>query len=290
MTDRERVEIATEKALRTDDQLPVKVVRKATCPNCGKVFHPTPSWGYGIGATDYCSWKCTREAERNPPKEPTTSNRSPFNGHLDEISARIRVGQSLFEISADYGRSVSALYRWLRDTIGEKECSKLLFEGHDAVKAARKKKRRKKYMEDTEIITQDTQQPKPPRTGMNYQPGKMNGPLPAETIEEIRQLYRSGKSYAQIAYATGISVSSICKYTRDIREEKEAMEEPKSAKKDTTRQNKTKVKAEPEEVNKPSMIRVWKAIGAIEAYVKHEAGVKPSPILEELAVIEEALK
>lgn len=284
MTDQERV----EKALRTDDQLPVKVVRKATCPNCGKVFHPTPTWGYGIGATDYCSWKCTREAERNPPKEPTTSNRSPFNGHLDEISSRIRVGQSLYEISADYGRSVSALYRWLRDTIGEKECSKLLFEGHDAIKA-RKKKRRKKYMEDTEIITQDTQQPKPPRTGMNYTPGKMNGPLPTETIEEIRQLYRTGKSYAQIAYATGISVSSICKYTRDIREEKEAMEEPKSAKKDTTKQNKAETKATPETV-KSSMIRVWKAIGAIEAYAKHDAGVKPSPILEELAVIEEALK
>lgn len=36
------------------------------CPVCGKTFCYAGDWGYRIGSTTYCSWTCTRKAEKNP--------------------------------------------------------------------------------------------------------------------------------------------------------------------------------------------------------------------------------
>lgn len=113
---------------------------KATCPVCGAKYKWRPrgvGWGV-LGGENTCSYKCQKEAVRRMEEEQKTMTKGGFNkvsafdGHLDEIKARIAAGDTMAEIARGYDRSSVALTDWLQKQIGEEALDALKAEGRAA--------------------------------------------------------------------------------------------------------------------------------------------------------------
>lgn len=107
------------------------------CPVCGEPFPSRKNWGYGVGATDTCSWKCARLLEKGirmeektmtQPLEPIAEpipaeetaaegqtgqvGRSVFDGQEERIIWRLNAGESLSSIARSFDRTPAALKIW----------------------------------------------------------------------------------------------------------------------------------------------------------------------------------
>lgn len=95
---------------------------KTTCPECGKTFLATAEWGYGIGETDYCSWRCVRATERKMAagisdldEEKPKVNRQKLNEEqVQEILTMREQGATLLQIRLQTGHSTSCIQKYLK--------------------------------------------------------------------------------------------------------------------------------------------------------------------------------
>jgi transposase-like protein len=119
---------------------------KATCPVCGAKYKWRPrgvGWGIYMGP-NVCSWKCQRKAEKQMEDEQMKATQSgfikvsAFDGHLDEIKARIAAGDTMAEIARDYDRNGATLSGWLQDQIIPAEMEELKAQGRANKKNTRK--------------------------------------------------------------------------------------------------------------------------------------------------------
>ncbi|MBR6030099.1 MAG: hypothetical protein IKP40_13530 [Clostridia bacterium] len=94
--------------------MPMAGGRCITCEVCGKVVNVSryERWGYGVGSRDCCSYKCQRRLEMEISEE--KAGKCAFDGHEDEIMARLEAGESKVEVARSYGRIDSALHVWLK--------------------------------------------------------------------------------------------------------------------------------------------------------------------------------
>jgi len=118
---------------------------KAVCPVCGEKYPWRPRGvGWGIyGGPNVCSWKCQRKAEKQMENEQNEKNMggfikvSAFDGHLEEIKARIAAGDTMAEIARDYDRNGATLSEWLSIQVGDLVLDDLKAQGRAARKSAK---------------------------------------------------------------------------------------------------------------------------------------------------------
>jgi transposase-like protein len=118
---------------------------KAVCPVCGAKYKWRPrgvGWGV-LGGENTCSYKCQKEAVRRMEEEQKTKTEggfikvSAFEGHLDEIKARIAAGDTMAEIARDYDRNGATLSEWLSIQVGDLVLDDLKAQGQAARKAGK---------------------------------------------------------------------------------------------------------------------------------------------------------
>lgn len=118
---------------------------KAVCPVCGAKYKWRPrgvGWGV-LGGENTCSYKCQKEAVRRMEEEQKTKTEggfikvSAFEGHLDEIKARIAAGDTMAEIARDYDRNGATLSEWLSIQVGDLVLDDLKAQGRAARKSAK---------------------------------------------------------------------------------------------------------------------------------------------------------
>ena len=122
-----------EAMLRVDSRPLLDRRKRYVCPECGVKFLAGHDWGYRIGGVLYHTWSCLRKAERRMQEtgEIPVENKSgyirpsAFEGHLEEIKARLEAGETLGEIAISFDRTQSPLKLWLKNQIGEEEFNAL---------------------------------------------------------------------------------------------------------------------------------------------------------------------
>lgn len=124
---------------------PGKNREKAICPVCGAKYKWRPrgvGWGV-LGGENTCSYKCQKEAVRRMEEEQKTKTEggfikvSAFEGHLEEIKARIAAGDTMAEIARDYDRNGATLSEWLSIQVGDLVLDHLKAQGRAARKAGK---------------------------------------------------------------------------------------------------------------------------------------------------------
>lgn len=118
---------------------------KATCPVCGAKYKWRPrgvGWGV-LGGENTCSYKCQKEVVRRMEEEQRTKTEggfikpSAFEGHLEEIKARIAAGDTMAEIARGYDRNGATLSEWLSIQVGDLVLDHLKAQGRAARKSAK---------------------------------------------------------------------------------------------------------------------------------------------------------
>ena len=162
-----------ESLLRVDCR-PLREQRKRyTCPECGKSFRAGYDWGYRIGGVLYHTWSCLRKAEKRMQEtgEIPAENKSgyikpsAFDGHLEEIKARLEAGETLGEIAISFDRTQSPLKLWLKNQIGEEEFNALKKRNRTARASAKPGRDKKEDAKMIEAISEEIREDKEPIRG-----------------------------------------------------------------------------------------------------------------------------